>query len=221
MLNQPNSTRDTEAGYCCVCKNGLLNKAAFKGHVFTASVLTRSLQRAQFANWLCKFIINLQLNSDLCCELEEPPFWLGRQREMQHGVSKVLIVQVCTLRSWEVSYMTRVSCLCLKKWVQPPNLMHCLLLFRFYCRLTVINWWHCQNISKCARQIVFFLFLNILIFLTGHMVSCFCFCHTRSQLYYQHGTSAWDCMAWWYNEIKAVSHMLCPWRSEMSTSPVV
>ena len=38
MLNQPNSTGDTEAGYCSVCKNGLLNKAAFKGHVFAASV---------------------------------------------------------------------------------------------------------------------------------------------------------------------------------------
>lgn len=76
MLNQPNSTGDTEAGYCSVCKNGLLNKAAFKGHVFTAAMPTRSLQRAQFANWVCKFITNLQLNGDLCCELEGPQFQL-------------------------------------------------------------------------------------------------------------------------------------------------
>lgn len=72
MLNQPNSAGDTEAGYCSVCKNGLLNKAAFKGHVFTAAVATTSSQRAPFVDGVCKFIINLHLNTDLCSELEQP-----------------------------------------------------------------------------------------------------------------------------------------------------
>lgn len=52
--------------------------------------------------------------------------------------------------------------------------------------------------------------------LTGHMVSCFCLCHTRSQLYYQRGTSAWHRVSSWCNEIKAVSYTFPPTVSLMA-----
>lgn len=76
----------------------------------------------------------------------------------------------------------------------------------------------CKN-NKCMPMCSFsfffsflFYFLQLfsfLIFLMGSSVSCFCSCSTRRQLCYQHGISAWHCMSWWFNEIKAVSHT-CP-----------
>ena len=87
------------------------------------------------------------------------------------------------------------------------------LFFDFFLLLsfsyTVINCKRC-NLSQMYAHVrvnkVFQLLVNILISLMGSTVSCFCLCHTRSQLYYQHGTSAWHRMSWWHNEIKEVSH---------------
>lgn len=73
------------------------------------------------------------------------------------------------------------------------------------------------NVQVCMCELIFVW----LVFLTCDLFSCgkgwgaggtaslFFFCHTRRQLCYQHGISAWHRMSQWHNEIKEVSQA-CP-----------
>lgn len=106
---------------------------------------------------------------------------------------------------WQYKYLAFEG-----KCVQPSDA--CLIVYPDFFFVVDSNYLLTLELATDARvhvSMFFFFscsFVNGLVFLLGCMASCFCFCHTRSQLYYQHGTSAWHLMSWWYNEIKEVSH---------------
>lgn len=69
MLNQPNSTGDTAAGWLAAAACAGLEcptKQLFKGHVFAASMPARPLpEDSLLKNASCKFITDLRPNGDL------------------------------------------------------------------------------------------------------------------------------------------------------------
>lgn len=174
-LNQSNSGGLAEAPRCNVCRSGLLSRAAFKGHVFRCLRAPRRAPRT--------FITNLQLKR---AEPEQPHFPL-RAVKTRRGISGWACC-VCTPRNselcWnEIRYSQSAGVLEENKRTSGR------LSFGYNGQALIAKDHLCKRMHVHTSAELFF----SLIWVAGSAVSCFGFFHTRRQLCYQHGVSAWHC----------------------------